>query len=52
MVPIIEALRFSFLGGGLVEIWQLAISATVTAILLFVGLVMFHRAEKTFMDTV
>jgi lipopolysaccharide transport system permease protein len=52
MVPIIEALRFSFLGGGLVEIWQLAISATVTAILLFIGLVMFHRAEKTFMDTV
>jgi lipopolysaccharide transport system permease protein len=52
MVPIIEALRFSFLGGGLVEIWHLAISATVTAILLFTGLVMFSRAEKTFMDTV
>ncbi|MEP6667774.1 MAG: ABC transporter permease [Chthoniobacter sp.] len=52
MVPIIEALRFSFLGGGMVEIWQLAISAGVTAVLLFVGLVMFTRAEKTFMDTV
>jgi len=52
MVPIIEALRFSFLGGGMVEIWQLAISAAVTAVLLFVGLVMFTRAEKTFMDTV
>ena len=39
-------------GGGMVEIWQLAISAGVTAILLFVGLVMFTRAEKTFMDTV
>ncbi len=52
MVPIIEALRFSFLGGGIVEIWQLAVSATVTAVLLLVGLVMFTRAEKTFMDTV
>lgn len=52
MVPIIEAMRFSFLGGGMVEIWQLAVSATITAILLIVGLVMFTRAEKTFMDTV
>ena len=52
MVPIIEALRFSFLGGGIVEIWQLAVSATVTAVLLIVGLVMFTRAEKNFMDTV
>jgi lipopolysaccharide transport system permease protein len=52
MVPIIESFRFAFLGGGIVEIWHLAVSATVTAILLFVGLVMFSRAEKTFMDTV
>lgn len=52
MVPIIEAFRFAFLGGGTVEIWHLAISAVLTAILLFVGLVMFSRAEKTFMDTV
>ena len=52
MVPIIESFRFAFLGGGIVEIWHLAVSAGVTAILLFVGLVMFSRAEKTFMDTV
>jgi lipopolysaccharide transport system permease protein len=52
MVPIIESFRFAFLGGGIVEIWHLAVSATITAILLFVGLVMFSRAEKTFMDTV
>ncbi len=52
MVPIIEALRFAFLGGGIVEIWHLAVSAGLTAILLFVGLIMFSRAEKTFMDTV
>jgi lipopolysaccharide transport system permease protein len=52
MVPIIEAFRFACLGGGMVEIWHLAISATVTAILLFVGLIMFSRAEKTFMDTI
>ena len=52
MVPIIESFRFAFLGGGIVEIWHLAVSAALTGILLFVGLVMFNRAEKTFMDTV
>jgi lipopolysaccharide transport system permease protein len=52
MVPIIEAFRFALLGGGMVEIWHLAISAILTAILLLVGLIMFTRAEKTFMDTV
>jgi lipopolysaccharide transport system permease protein len=52
MVPIIEAFRFAFLGGGTVEIWHLAVSAGMTVILLGVGLVMFSRAEKTFMDTV
>ena len=52
MVPIIESFRFAFLGGGIVEIWHLAVSAVTTAVLLFVGLVMFSRAEKTFMDTI
>ena len=28
------------------------VSAAITAVLLFIGLVMFSRAEKTFMDTV
>lgn len=52
MVPIIESFRFAFLGGGIVEIWHLAVSGATTLILLFLGLVMFSRAEKTFMDTV
>jgi lipopolysaccharide transport system permease protein len=52
MVPIIEAFRFSFLGNGVVEIWHLAVSAIVTVVLLVVGLTMFARAEKTFMDTI
>ncbi|HSI10793.1 MAG TPA: ABC transporter permease [Chthoniobacter sp.] len=52
MVPIIEAFRFAFLGGGMVEAWHLAISGSITLVLLVTGLVMFNRAEKTFMDTV
>jgi len=52
MVPIIESLRFAFLGGGIVEMWHLAISAAITLVLLFIGLVMFSRSEKTFMDTI
>ena len=43
MVPIIESFRFAFLGGGIVEIWHLAVSATITLILLFIGLVMFSH---------
>jgi lipopolysaccharide transport system permease protein len=52
MVPIIESFRFAFLGGGIVEIWHLAVSAGLTLVLLLVGLNMFSRAEKTFMDTI
>jgi len=38
------------------QIWQrsrgLGISAAITAVLLFLGIVMFKKVERTFMDTV
>lgn len=47
----IESFRASFLGGQIP--WSgLAISTAVTAALLLLGLIIFNRVEKTFMDTV
>jgi lipopolysaccharide transport system permease protein len=50
--PIFEAYRFGFLGDGSVTVTQLAISFGVMLALLVVGLMLFTRVEKTFMDTV
>ena len=51
MAPVIECFRAIFLGGAIP--WQgLGISAAITAVLLFLGIVMFKKVERTFMDTV
>jgi lipopolysaccharide transport system permease protein len=51
MAPVIESFRSIFLGGAIP--WQgLGISAAITAMLLFLGIVMFKKVERTFMDTV
>lgn len=52
--PIIETFRYAFLGGEAAS-WRpeyLLISAAVTLAVLFLGVVLFSRVEKTFMDTV
>jgi lipopolysaccharide transport system permease protein len=51
MGPVIESFRAIFLGGAIP--WQgLGISAAITAVLLFLGIVMFKKVERSFMDTV
>lgn len=52
MAPIIETFRFALLGSGKVDIPSLLISALITIIVLVIGVVLFSRVEKTFMDTV
>lgn len=52
MAPIIETFRFALLGAGKVNITSLLISALITIIILVIGVVLFSRVEKTFMDTV
>ena len=52
MVPIIESFRFAFLGRGVIENWQLALSFGISGVVLFLGLLMFHHVERTFTDTV
>lgn len=50
--PIIEAFRLGFTGGGTVTLTDLTYSAAFVVVLLFIGAVLFHRVERTFMDTV
>ncbi len=52
MTGIIEAFRAIYLGVGSFSWPLLAYSAGVTFIVLFLGVVIFNRVEKTFMDTV
>lgn len=52
MTPVVNAFRTAFLGLGSFEIGYYLLSWIVTAVILFVGVVLFSRVEKTFMDTV
>lgn len=52
MSSIIEAIRYAFLGTGGISGGYLLISLGVTLVILFIGVILFSRVEKTFMDTV
>lgn len=52
MTPIINTFRTAFLGLGSFDLPHYLISWGVTIAILFLGLVLFNRVEKTFMDTV
>ncbi len=52
MTSIIETMKFAFLGEGIFSWNNLAYSLTFSLVLLFLGVIVFNRVEKTFMDTV
>lgn len=52
LVTVIETFRFGLLGFGETSAAQLALSCGISLLLLFIGLVMFNRAELTAQDTV
>ena len=52
MTGIVEAFRKAFLGVGDVSPYLLWMSVSITLLLLLTGLILFSRAEKTFVDTV
>ncbi|MCO6494355.1 MAG: ABC transporter permease [Bacteroidetes bacterium] len=52
MSSIIEAIKYGFLGEGVFSPLYLGISFLYMIVLLFVGVVLFHKVEKNFMDTV
>jgi lipopolysaccharide transport system permease protein len=52
MSSIIEAVKFGFLGEGVFDVVFLSISFLYMIIILAIGLILFNRVEKSFMDTV
>lgn len=50
--PIVESFRYAFLGSGSIPFNFLMISMITTLIVLLIGVVLFSKVEKTFMDTV
>ena len=52
MSPIIEMMRYGWLGAGKPSFFFWGISWITTFVVLFIGIIIFNRVEKTFMDTV
>ena len=52
MTGIIEAFRYSFLGKGEFSLWSIGYSALFTLVALLIGIVIFNKTEKSFVDTV
>lgn len=52
MTAIIEAFRYGFLGQGEFSAWTVGYSAAVTLVILLIGVVIFNKTEKSFVDTV
>ncbi|MEE0958147.1 MAG: ABC transporter permease [Ruminococcus sp.] len=52
VAPIVESYRYAFMGSGSIEWFYLLLSMAVTAVLLFLGILVFNRVEKNFIDTV
>ncbi len=52
MTSIVETFKYAFLGSGTFSWPYLAYSAGFTIVVLFVGIVLFNRIERSFMDTV
>jgi lipopolysaccharide transport system permease protein len=52
MTGIIEAFRFAFLGKGEFTSMSLGYSTVVTFVILFLGIVIFNKTEKNFVDTI
>jgi lipopolysaccharide transport system permease protein len=52
LTPIVEAFRFALFGTGTVDTTGLLFSGSFIVIVLFLGMLIFSKVERTFMDTV
>jgi lipopolysaccharide transport system permease protein len=52
MSPIVVNFRYAMMGCGALETFYWSISIVTTILLLLVGVLLFNKVEKTFMDTV
>jgi lipopolysaccharide transport system permease protein len=50
--PILEGFKYAFLGAGHFSWWNLGYSVIVAVVLLIIGIVVFHKTERNFIDTV
>jgi lipopolysaccharide transport system permease protein len=52
ITSIIETFKYAFLGVGVFSWYHLAYSLAFTIVIFFIGLVVFNKVERSFMDTV
>ena len=52
MSAVTETFRYAFLGSGSIPFHDLIYSSIVTIVILILGIIIFSKVEKTFMDTV
>jgi lipopolysaccharide transport system permease protein len=52
MTAVIETFRYGFLGKGSFSLASLGYAGGLTAVLLFLGIIIFNKVEKNFVDTV
>lgn len=52
IAPIVELFRYAYLGSGMVSLPLLGYSLAAIAVVVFFGVMLFNKVERTFMDTV
>ncbi len=52
VTPVVMTMRYAFLGTGYFDLKYYLIGWVITIAVLFIGIMLFNRVEKTFMDTV
>ena len=52
VTPVVELMRYAILGQGSVHFGFYGLSCVLTVVLFLLGVMLFNRVEKTFMDTV
>ncbi|MCE3296658.1 MAG: Transport permease protein [Crocinitomicaceae bacterium] len=52
LTPIVEGMRLAILGKGELELFSLLSSVGFTVIVLFFGMIIFNKAEKSFSDSI
>ncbi len=52
MTPIVTTFRYAFFGSGVMNLGYYGIGLLTTLVILTVGILIFNKTEKTFMDTI
>jgi lipopolysaccharide transport system permease protein len=52
IAPLVELFRYSYLGAGMVSLPWLGYSVVAIVVVVFFGVMLFNKVERTFMDTV